>query len=179
MEIFDKYLINPRSDCIIDPDKLEKEAGSLPTLMQNYHEAINDLNSKRDDLKLDLERAEAKAKVDVRNKMISDEQKPSVESVNAEVAMMPSIYNARKELAEYERAITYLKGVLSSLDAKRSSLNNLVTLYSKDYFTLKDKEGAYAEADRNHFASGNMQLLDKSADINKRLSEKIKSRRVL
>lgn len=140
--------IDPERDAMLDKRNLDEEARRLPSLMQMYQSEINECVSQLNDLRFELEKLEAKAKVDVRKAIIDRGEKPSIDSVNAEVSCMDSIMALRKKRDDLERSMAYMKGMLSVLDCKRSCLGNLVSLYLKEYYSDKDVEsGIYKEAD--------------------------------
>lgn len=141
-------------DVSIDKFHLDEEARLLPSLMGKYHERIYERTQELNRLEFDLEKEEASARKHVREMFTAEGRKYTVDMVNDEVSSLEAIRQLRRDLSDARAEVNYLKGVLASLEAKRSSLNNLVSLYCKAYFDEeKQRSGEYREADVKHSLS--------------------------
>jgi len=140
--------LNLRQDAEIDRFHLEIEASTLPSTIAKYQDAINEETEIVTDCEYALEKAEAVARKDAREYFNSKGIKANIDMVNDEVTLQPNIQVLRKRLAEHKKERDYLKSAVLVLDAKRASLNNLVSLYCKEYYsTAKVENGEYKEAD--------------------------------
>lgn len=138
-------------DVTIDKFHLDDEAQNLPSIIGKYHEKVYKRTQELSQLELDLEREEAVARKNVRDEFLLKGTKFTVDMVNDGVALTEAVHQLRLEVADARAEVAYLKGVLSALDAKKLSLNNLVSLYCKAYYdNEKAKNGDYREADILH-----------------------------
>ena len=159
--------LNITKDAAIDRYNLEKEATLLPSVMAKYQEAILDQTRRVDNLKLRKEKEEAVARQEARKALLASEGKPTQAMVDDAVSCLPTVLQLRKEVAEEERELAYLKSCIAILEVKRRSLDNLVALYSKDYYNSQQVEqgisrGDYKEADVRRKTSVNY---DSMADM--------------
>jgi len=138
-------------DVSIDKYHLDDEAQNLPSIMGKYHEKVYKRSQELSQLELALEKEEAVARKNVREEFQLKGVKFTVDMVNDGVALTEAVHQLRMDVADARAEIMYLKGILSALDAKKSSLNNLVSLYCKAYYdNEKAKNGDYREADILH-----------------------------
>lgn len=161
--------LDPRTDCEIDKYHLDEEARRLPSKMQMYYEGIQRLQHELDTLRFALERETAVAKKDVRQAMVARGERPVQDAVDTELACMDSIASLRRSVAAKETEIGYYKAVVSCLDAKRSGLNNLVSLYIKEYYGSQAEDGRYRRADGARAAAETM-------DVNKALTLRLRAK---
>lgn len=136
-------------DLAIDKFHLDNEAKALPSLIGKYHQMMAQCTEELNDLEFELEKEEAVQRKDARALFSAKGVKATVDMISDEVAVSPAIQQLRRKVAKYKTEVAYLKGVISALDAKKASLNNLVSLYIKSYYTEKD-DGQYREADVKH-----------------------------
>lgn len=138
-------------DVSIDKYHLDDEAKALPSIVGKYHEMIFDATEDLSDLEFQLEKEEAVARKDARAAFNAKGIKYTLDMVSDEVSALPAVQQLRKKVAHAKAELGFLKGVLTALDAKKSSLNNLTTLYMRDYWASKaETDGRYAEADVKH-----------------------------
>lgn len=147
-------------DVTINKFALDDEAKALPSLIAKYHTYVNDESKELVDLQYELEKEEAVARKNIRAHFTACGTKATLEMVNDELALNDAVSSLRKTVEKKKVNISYLRGVLSALEAKRSSLNNLVSLYVKDFYSNKAVDnGNYAEADAKHKFSKDFELM--------------------
>lgn len=146
-------------DASIDRYNLEKEATRLPSVIAKYQDAILEQTRVVDNLRIKKEKEEAVARQDAR-RALTTEGKPTQAMVDDAVSCLPAIIRLRKEVAEEERELAYLKSCIAILEVKRRSLDNLVTLFVRDYYNTQQADqgiadGSYREADVKRRTSTN------------------------
>ena len=172
--------IDPARDVKIDKFNLDEEAKRLPTDAQRYYEILyRHLTPKLNDEKFQLEKEEAVARKDIRLNIANQEgRKPTKDDIESELNAMPSIIDLRRRVRSLETQITYYKGVLAALDMKKSSLNNLVSLYIKEYYsTDKADDGRFRRADVAFANTDGNDYDDYRTSQNKKLNQAIKRKR--
>jgi len=161
-------------DISIDKFHLDDEAKALPSLIGKYHAMMANKVDTLNDLEFTLEREEAVTRKSAREMFLANGVKATVDMIADEVSTSPAIIQLRKKVAKSRTEVAYLKGVISALDAKKASLNNLVGLYIKSYYTEKD-DGSYREADVKHRLSDEYEdMADKQSSS---LAQAVRKRR--
>lgn len=144
--------LNINKDAVLDQYNLDKEARLLPSVIAKYQSAIKEQSELVDNLSFRLEKEEAIARQDARKALAKDGNKPTQSMVDDTVTTLESILQLRKEKASTERELAYLKACIAILDTKRRCLDNLVQLYSQEYWNSAKVDsgvsgGKYREAD--------------------------------
>lgn len=141
-------------DVGIDKYHLDEEAKKLPSLVSKYHSLVFEKTEELNELEFELEKEEAVARKDARALFNAKGIKATVDMIADEVCALPAIQQLRKKVAHAKTEVAYIKGVLVALDAKKASLNNLASLYVRDYWSAKaESDGRYNEADVKHASS--------------------------
>lgn len=156
--------MNPQTDTALDKFNLDEEAKLLPSMVGRYHEEVFDTTEELNEVAFELEKAEAVARKKIRERYTALNVKFTIDSVNDELALDKTVCDLRKEVAKLKNRINYYKGILAALEVKKSSINNLVTLYTRDYYlSYENGNGKEAEADHKHRFSGEFgDLADKN-----------------
>jgi len=124
--------------------KLEEECGNLPNIYQYWGRKAAEAKEERDNAKSKLENVKARVQIQIRTGKYSipvdsatdKPMKLSEKSIEALVDMDGDVSVAKEDYAREEKLYNKAKANEETIQIKRSSLNNLKDLYTKEYYTL-------------------------------------------
>lgn len=125
-----------QDDMHIDEDALEVELLEQPSLMLKYSLKLAEARETRDMAKEELDLVEAGIDRAVR----TDPEKYGIAgkvtegAIKAAVLMAEEYKNAQEKLREADYELNVMHGVVKAIDARKSSLENLVKLHGQQYF---------------------------------------------
>ena len=124
-----------KKDILIDPDNLDLECLNQPNLYMQYAELQAEARKEYDLAKRELDRATASLGNEVRkNPEHYGVSKVTNDAILSVIATDKYVETAQQRViqARYEQEL--LSYVLSALDQRKRSLNNLVVLHGQQYF---------------------------------------------
>lgn len=170
--------IDPVNDVKINKYRLDDEARSLPSISQRYYEIVYSyLIPEVEELRFQLEKEVAVARSDIRRGCSARGEKITKDEMEAEVMTLPAVMDLRRRIRALDSEISYYKGILNALDCKRSSLNNLVQLYTKEYYGSMADDGRYRQADVAYSRTEGNDYDRRTEEQSQRISKAIKARR--
>lgn len=142
--------LNIENDVQIDKYNLDSECISLPGLYLGYAEAARQAKSfvseKSDMLKVVL----AERQLAIREQCANEGKKVTEGIIAAMVDCDPDVIQARKDLREAEAVATRLNVAVTSMEIKKSEVDNLVKLHCNQiYVSTGANTNGYNQADVN------------------------------
>ena len=146
-------MLDIEQDKLIDPDALDVEWIEQANLFYKYSDALNEAMEKKNDLKLKIEYAkekldELKAALDLSIRKNPEEfglSKVTESSINSAILIhkeyknaLESLYDVKKEFNEAQSATNKLFSCVSTMEQKKSALENLGKLLAQQYFSSPD-----------------------------------------
>lgn len=119
----------------INKYKLDDECENQPNLYFYWSKQLTDEKSNKMRLENKLEYLSAKADLDLR-KSPPEGVKITEGSIKALLAEDKSLQRVKESILDSKERIYHLESVVRALEQRRSDLDNLVVLYSKNYFAL-------------------------------------------
>lgn len=132
----------------IDKYNLAEENQMLPLFKENVARELKDQELLYNELSLTYKTECAIARENVVALLESKKIKATIDAIGSELDRNNSLIDLKRRLLNYEAEINYLKGISSALDTKRYCLNNLVSLYIKDYYGNENVDGKFNLADK-------------------------------
>lgn len=127
--------MNYEDDMYIDENALDYEFLEQPVLMARYSRLLAEAQRDRDLAKESLDLVKAQISSDIRddpNKY--DLEKITVDAVNSCVLQEKDYQTARQKVTDTEYEVSVLFGVISAINHRKSSLENLAKLHGQNYF---------------------------------------------
>lgn len=120
----------------VDKHRLDEEFEIQPRLIQKFGVALADAEKDLADAKADLELIHAELSLAIRKDPEKyDVGKLSEDGVKSAIRLDQGFIDAAKLLREAEHKVDLLKASMRTLDHRRSTLENLVVLHGRDYFS--------------------------------------------
>jgi len=153
--------------------KLEEECENLPNIYQYWGRKAAEAKEERDNAKSKLENVKARVQIQIRTGNYSvpvdtTTKKPlkiTDKTVEALVDMDGDVSVAKEDYAREEKMYNKARVNEESIQIKRSSLNNLKDLYTKEYYTLS-ADGSMTTQSRSDMGSD-----DQRKNLKKRQSK--------
>jgi len=122
--------------------KLEVETEKQTSLYGMVSDVVSDLKEIRDELKNQIDRKAAKLELDLfEEPPIGKDKKPvklTVALVKAYIVDDDDLYELQEQLQEVNSYLYKFESKVASLEHRRSSLNNLTSLYIAGYYSIPD-----------------------------------------
>ena len=134
---------NFKDDVKINRFKLDEECEIQPALYHFYAEEYALARSIRDAAKDRLDLVLGEREIHIRRNP-PDDMKVTEAVITALLVQDSDVQAAKEEYRKAQAKVDLLYAATSSLDHRRSELDNLVTIWTKDYYTgaKKDEAGA-------------------------------------
>lgn len=127
------------ADVRINRFKLDEECEIQPALYSFYSTQQVEAKAEYDSAKANLELVQAQRELHYRRNP-PDDVKITDATTKALVTADTEVQKAQERLSIASKALNVLNGALASLDQRRSALNNLVELFTKDYYNNNGKQ---------------------------------------
>ena len=127
--------MNYEKDMYIDEDALDLEWLEQPALMRKYSRTLADLEHENDEAKEELELIRAELDRDIRKDPEEFDVVKITETVIQNTIIMQERY--KKGLEKFlstKHEMKTARGVISSIEQRKSALENLVKLHGQNYF---------------------------------------------
>ena len=124
-----------KDDMYIDENALDVEFLEQPELMVKYSTLLAEAKQERDLIKEELDLEKAELDLDIRDNPEKYKLGKVTEAAITNTIIQEEEY--RSILAKFNKAnfeINVLQGVVNAIDARKSSLENLVKLHGQEYF---------------------------------------------
>ncbi len=123
------------NDFVIDKHNLDKEWEKQPKLMDVYTSSLAEAIKEKDQLSLSLDILMSECSKNVRADPAQYRvDKVTDKSVAETVALLPAVIESQKELIQAIYKVSVLKGAVSSMEHKKTSLEWLSRLFLKNYY---------------------------------------------
>ncbi len=136
-----------RNEFRIDPDRLEAEWLAQADVVHDYHLKMADAKQSLDEAKDALEIVYAETDMDVRlhpskHGLAELDKKPTETMIKNAVLLTKAYQTASEEVIRAKYEVNVLEAACTSLEHKKRALENLVVLWSQDYFAApRDRTG--------------------------------------
>lgn len=135
----------------INKYKLDEECENQPNLYYYYADLLAKVQTEEKILKNRLKFFSSKIELEIlsttNEKNVTPEGvKITVSSMNALVTTHETIIKINDDLVKVEKAIYHLEAAVKAFHQRRADLDNLVMLYSRNYFSLPTGRDANTEA---------------------------------
>jgi chromosome segregation ATPase len=116
---------------------LDKELQEIPADLQEYGELHSQMASKKDKTKLQIETLQARLtnKISKDWKELGFAKSPTVAQIDAFIKTDEEYQKLSEKLLDIQEELSYYNATLNSLQAKRSALGNLVSLFMTQYWS--------------------------------------------
>jgi len=127
--------MNYEKDMYIDEDALDLEWLEQPALMRKYSRTLADLEHEYDEAKEELELIRAELDRDIRKDPEEFDVVKITETVIQNTIIMQERYEKGLEkFLNTKHEMKTARGVISSIEQRKSALENLVKLHGQNYF---------------------------------------------